>query len=186
MLLENPVILPKYETTSKWTLLTKLWSQGSVSFTEESDGWRIKEHIGNTETFSLRRDFITKNRYTDVDKFGLLGLSLLNLNDRSVFITEGVSDYFTTKILLGKNVLGVTQLGGSQIAKKIIISLFHHATIIADNDITGLLNAQRWKSFLNNYNIASKIWQPSIGKDITDEFLFNYKFSLNSDGAVQF
>lgn len=184
MLMQEPITfnVPRKQVF-KWTILSDLWKDNSITFSQEVDGWRIREVLEGTELFSLRRDYITNNRYTDTDLLGLLGVSLLNLNERSVFITEGVSDYFTAKLLLPKcNVLGVTQLGGSKNAKKMLISLFNEVTILADNDVAGLANANRWSLFLSEYGIKTNMWQSSIGKDITDEFIFN----LRLGDTVQF
>ena len=59
--------------------------------------------------FSMARSITSHQRNTKVDKYGILGVSLLNLKDTSVILTEGVSDFFTAKILCpDRNVLGVT------------------------------------------------------------------------------
>ena len=61
--------------------------------------WKITETLNGEPIFVLMRDKMLKNRYTDVDKYGLLGLSIINPKDRSVILTEGVSDYFSAKFL---------------------------------------------------------------------------------------
>lgn len=168
-------------TVSKWEVLRALWNslpESSLEFTIDNLGWRIEEHIEDDKVFSLRRDVVTQRRYTDIDKYGLLGLSLINPQDTTVAITEGVSDYISTKLLKpNTNVLGVTTLGGSALAKKILVSIFDRFVVIADNDETGVSNAMRWKKFLESYNKKVKIWKTSNSrfKDITDQFLFNLR-----------
>ena len=90
-----------------------------------------------------------------------------------------MSDYFTAKLLCpDRNVLGITTLGGSTNAKKIILSLFDSVLICADNDATGMLNATKWKRFLTSYNKSASVFLPPQGKkDITDAFVFNLKLA---------
>lgn len=190
MIIKDPIeFKPTVPLTShKWNILRDLWSQTgiqSLTFTFDPEGWCIAEIIDNVTTFRLRRDPVTLNRYTDVDIFGLLGLSLLDLSNDTVFITEGVSDYISAKLCLpNENVLGVTQLGGSAFAKQILISLFTNIVIIADHDPAGMTAAIKWKSLFASHSIPSKVWQTSTSqfKDFTDEFLFNLKI----DNTVQF
>lgn len=178
---------------SKWEVLRMLWNHfyvdNSLHFNLDEKGWRIQESFqGEEEFFSLRRDVISLRRYTDKDEYGLLGLSLINPQSRTCAITEGVSDYITLKLLKpNSNVLGVTTLGGSSIARKILISLFDNIIIIADNDETGLKNASKWRKFLVSYGKKVKLWRTTNPrfKDITDQFLFNLRIDsshLEMDG----
>lgn len=184
MIVDSPIAFrPTISLSShKWNILKDLWSQTnnkSLTFTIEPEGWYIREFIDEVPIFQLRRDCVNFNRYTDLDTFGLLGLSLLNLNDKTCFITEGVSDYISAKLCLpNRNVLGVTNLGGSLNARKILVSLFDEVTICADKDKTGLTVAFfKWKTLFDRYGIKSKVWTTSSPtlKDFTDEFLFNLK-----------
>lgn len=182
-------------SASKWEVLRRLWNHfyadSSLHFNIDEKGWRLQESFqGEEEFFSLRRDVISLRRYTDKDEYGLLGLSLINPQSRTCAITEGVSDYVTLKILKPhSNVLGVTTLGGSSIARKILISLFDNIIIIADNDETGLKNASKWRQFLVSYGKKVKLWRtinPRF-KDITDQFLFNLRIDplhLEMDGLT--
>lgn len=156
-----------------------MWSHNNPSFVSDGFSWKIEEVLEGESVFSMTRSFVTLQRLTDHDKYGLLGVSLLNLSDSSVIITEGVSDYFTAKILCpDRNVLGVTTLGGSSAARKILLSLFNSFCICADNDATGLRNATNWKQFLQRYNKSVTIFTPPAGfKDITDSFIFNLKLA---------
>lgn len=140
--------------------------------------WKIEERIGGNVSFELIRDKITKNRYTNIDEYGLLGLSVINPSDRSVILTEGVSDYFSARFLCpNKNVLGVTTLGGSRIAKIILVNMFDTFCICSDNDTkgernTGFTNSNRFKSFLESYGKKVYIYIPqSPYKDISDNLI---------------
>jgi len=184
-LITSPISFPQVPPTlPKWEVLMLLFNRSDpstspITFTRPIEGWRIREVINNTEVFNLRRDTVTMQRYTDTDLFGLLGTSLLNVNDDHCYLTEGVSDYITAKLLMpDKNVLGVTTLGGKPLARRIIISLFKRCTIITDNDATGQKNALSFKNFLNSKGVKVRIWHPDGNlKDLTDAFLFNYKIS---------
>lgn len=180
----NPSLLNQH----KWNILRTLWEttgNKSLTFTFEPEGWFIRESIDTVPVFQLRRDCINLNRYTDLDTFGLLGLSLINLKDSSCIIVEGVSDYISAKLCMpDKNILGVTQLGGSHNAKQILVSMFDNIIICSDNDTAGLNSAFKWKTLFDKFNIKSTIWQPSFKqfKDLTDEFLFNLKLYQEQDG----
>ena len=149
--------------------------------------WKITETLNGEPIFVLMRDKMLKNRYTDVDKYGLLGLSIINPKDRSVILTEGVSDYFSAKFLCpDRNVLGVTTLGGSRIAKMLLVNMFDTFCICSDNDTkgernTGFTNAGRFKSFLESYGKKIYIFIPASGyKDVSDN-LFG-KIKCNGQG----
>lgn len=159
-----------------------------IDFTETSnldDGrmWQIREFVGE-ESFVMQRSMIKGHRNTIKDLYGLIGLSSINPKDTSVILTEGVSDYFTAKLLEPKrNVLGVTTLSGSTTAKKILINLFDNFLICADNDATsskntGVSNAYNLKKFLESFGKSVTIFTPQVGfKDITDNFVFNLKLN---------
>ena len=107
-----------------------------------------------------------------------MGLSAIDRTDRAVILTEGVSDYFTAKILCPEsNVLGVTTLTGSHAAKAILVNLFDTFTICTDNDTgkernTGYTNSSRFREFLESYGKTVNIFLPSDGyKDISDNFV---------------
>lgn len=140
--------------------------------------WRIKEDVGGVPAFEMVRDKMQYRRYTNVDRYGLLGLSQINLSDRRVILTEGVSDYFTAKRLCPeRNVLGVTTLSGSRVAKAVLVNLFDEFTICADNDAaavrnTGTANADRFRAFLESYGKRVVVFVPKDGyKDISDNFI---------------
>lgn len=137
--------------------------------------WKIQEKIGSDVVFELFRDKMLRNRYTNVDKYGLLGMSIINPKDRSVVLTEGVSDYFTARFLCpNRNVLGVTTLGGNKTAKTILVNMFDEFCICSDNDTkgernTGYTNSSRFKSFLESYGKKVYVFLPqSDCKDISD------------------
>lgn len=184
-------LVPSINPSSfRWEVLKDLWSQrsfNSIKFTFNLDSWYIQESIEGIETYCMSRSCISLDRSTHCDKFGLLGLSLLNLQDSTCIITEGVSDYFSTKLCFpNRNVLGVTNLGGSENAKKIIVSLFDEVEIIADKDRAGLNNAVfKWKTLFVSNGIKSSIYIPeSSFKDITEEVIFNIKLNYASNNHV--
>lgn len=124
----------------------------------------------------MRRDIVSNRRYTDIDLYGLFGLSRINPHDTHCYITEGVSDGISAMLLLpSKNVLAITNLGGSQTARKIIISLFDSVTIIHDNDQAGRQGLQRWTSFLRSFNIKVDSWTPDGCKDLTEALIKSYR-----------
>lgn len=167
---------------SNWEILQYLWDsvakQASINFYDKDYKWYIDEYIDGVHSFTMERDRFTNQRNTILDEFGLLGLSTIDLNQKSVILTEGVSDFFSVKLLLPyRNVLGVTTLGGSKNAKALLVNLFDSFLICTDNDSTGLKNASNWKHFLEGYNKQVNIFSPPTGKDITDTFVFNLKLN---------
>lgn len=165
-----------------WDILSDI-NDTSISFTSFLDvkkgfAWRITERMDSEVVFDLVRDKMKMNRYTNIDKYGLLGLSNINTHDRRVILTEGVSDYFTAKHLCpGNNVLGVTTLGGSKVARAILVNMFDEFIICSDNDSkaarnTGVTNSAKFRTFLENYNKKVYIFLPADSyKDISDNFI---------------
>lgn len=171
---------------NSWDILIELYSNRypSIKFefkqTETELVREIEESLDNEVVFNLTRNVLTDRRITHVDKYGLLGLSLINPLDDKVILTEGVSDYFTAKLLCPQNnVLGVTTLGGSDNAKRILINLFNKFIICSDNDFgakknTGVNNSQNWRNFLTTYNKSVNIFLPELScKDITENLIRN-------------
>lgn len=177
--------------------------QLSVSYFNAVPHWTISEvlpvfpsdsNMAQTESalqFILHRNQATAQRITESDSLGLVGFSSLNLKDTRVYLTEGVSDFLTMKLLHpNMNVLGLTTLSGSVKAKKVLCSLFDSFCIISDNDNsathhaevsvnTGVSNAIRLRKFLLSHGKQVKIKLPSTGfKDITEEFLFEVLSSV--------
>jgi len=179
--------VPIDSTAHNWDNLLKLYNTlnkvPTIEFSAYLDArkgfvWRIRETMDDECIFELIRDKVLKNRYTNIDKYGLLGLSIINPLDRSVILTEGVSDYFSAKFLCpDRNVLGVTTLGGSKIAKTILVNMFDEFCICSDNDTkgernTGFTNANKFKQFLEEYNKRVYIFIPVTGyKDVSDNLM---------------
>lgn len=179
-----------------WDTLLCLWNinnpENDIHFSEYEHpdfgiSWSIREQLKSGE-FWMTRSKVTNMRNTIKDDFGLLGLSLINPKDDKVILTEGVSDYFTAKLLCPQNnVLGVTTLGGSTNAKKILLNLFNKFIICSDNDVkgsinTGLNNAQNWKKFLSSFGKSVSIFIPQTGcKDITENFIKILKLNADSN-----
>lgn len=172
-----------------WNVLSYLWtnlSSSSISFVQtfSSEGfiWDIREFVAYKD-FHLTRNCISLQRITISDPFGLIGLSLVNPRSDFVVITEGVSDFFTVKLLLPSvNVLGFTTLGGNSVARTLVLNLFNNIVYCADNDLgsnTGLNAAFRLKSFLEQYQKSVKIIQPVLGKDMSDNLIYNLSTYLS-------
>lgn len=178
-----------------WFTLQQLWSNlypnSPIQFTLSSTEFQISEAFvpqsfdtGNTLFssslfFILQRDLLTFQRKTLKDTYGILGLSLIDPSNSSVFITEGVSDYFTAKLLLpNSNVLAFTTLGGSSLSKTLVLSLFNSITLIQDNDSTGRSNSTNLSTFFKSYNKSVYIFSPPVYKDLSESFIQSLKFSL--------
>lgn len=165
-----------------WDILSSIY-KGPILFRTEVDVhkgfiWRIQEKFNDDVVFDMIRQKMTLKRYTNIDNYGLLGLSQINKKDRSVILTEGVSDYFTAKILCpDKNVLGVTTLTGSHVAKTILVNMFDFFTLCSDNDTnkdrnTGMTNSSRFRGFLEGYQKTVNVFLPADGfKDISDNYI---------------
>ena len=189
--IESPVAIDSKATN--WDNLITLYNSvnkvPSITFEHTLDihkgfVWKIRETIDGRCVFELMRDKMLKNRYTNVDEYGLLGLSIINPKDRSVILTEGVSDYFSAKFLCpDRNVLGVTTLGGSRIAKMILVNMFDEFCICSDNDTksernTGFTNSNRFKMFLEDYGKKIYIFIPASGyKDVSDNLFGKLKYN---------
>lgn len=167
----------------RWTLLERLYkdvdSDVFFRYDEEHMRWIIQEEMDGCVTFHLERDVITFQRYTDIDAWGVIGLSKVNLEDNSVLITEGVSDYLILKYLYPeRNVLGTTRLTGSNLSKYILVNLFKYVTLFSDNDSlasrnVGVEASEKLSGFLNSYNIKTNIVLLPT-KDILDYVYSSY------------
>lgn len=167
----------------RWSLLERLYKDADSDvffrYDEEHLRWIVQEEMDGCVTFHLERDVITFQRYTDIDAWGLIGLSKVDLNDRSVLITEGISDYLILKYLYPEmNVLGTTRLTGSNLSKYILVNLFSYVTLFSDNDSlssrnVGVEASEKLSGFLNSYNIQTNIVLLPT-KDILDYVYSSY------------
>lgn len=143
---------------------------------------RLPLSLGSADRISFwyTREVVGPYKFLSVDYFGLVGLSRLDLNDRSVIITEGVSDYLSAVMVYpGRNVLGFLTPGGSRKALRVVLSLFDDITYCADNDFasssgfnTGQRVGARVVHFFRQYGKSVRLWSPSYpNKDLTDEFM---------------
>lgn len=178
----------------QWNKLHQLWGgvRGGITvdsdYTRPSLAYRVIERLpsagGDQVSFWYSRDVGSRGKNTYIDRFGLVGLSLIDYNDRSVLITEGVSDYLSAKMIWPeRNVLGFTTLGGSRKARKIICSLFDQITYICDDDNhkgvvnTGLRAGGRVVQFYRRYGKDVRLLLPSVGyNDLTEEFMSKLRF----------
>lgn len=160
----------------EWDFLRANWHLSSPSLTseltDEGPVWRIAEQCGDY-SFEMVRNQFTMNRNTLRNDLGLIGFSLIDPKDTKVIVTEGVSDYFTAKLLCpDSNVLGFTSLGGSSAAKAIVLSLFDKIVYCADNDEAGLTAGMKVKAFLESYGKSVRIFTaPTPYKDITEALM---------------
>lgn len=175
------------EVRSEWGLLEDLVRLNPFkgpSFTTEDIRWVIKEKLEDFEFF-MERNKISNQRRTLKDPLGCIGFSVINHRDDRIYLTEGVSDYFTVKLTHpGLNVLGLTNLGGNRYTKAIIETLFRRICIVSDNDFnakqnTGLLNSQRIRNYYESRGCKCKVLLPEPGfKDITEQFISQIKLRL--------
>lgn len=173
----------------QWNKLLQLWGgvrdgiEVGPDFTRPSLAVRVVERLmsvgGERVSFWYSRDVGGAGKFTYVNSFGLVGLSALNLEDRSVIITEGVSDFLSAKmVFVDRNVLGFTSLGGSAGATQVISSLFDSILYVSDNDMgssglnTGVRAAGKVLSFYRDLGKSVRLLLPSVGfKDFTEEFM---------------
>lgn len=145
--------------------------------------YRVHEIIGSYE-FDMLRLQVSKRKITIKDDLGLVGVSSLDLNVNKCYLTEGVSDFIATKLILKNkirtsqrfdyacnNVLGVTKLSGNNTAKELLIGLFDEFVIITDNDNTGISNVSNFRQFLMSNGKKVEIMLPEAGnKDICQQY----------------
>lgn len=72
------------------------------------DAVDVVERIGKNVLFWYQREVFGPRRSTSIDRYGLIGLSALNLRSRQIVLTEGVSDFLSFKMCYPDlNVLGI-------------------------------------------------------------------------------
>lgn len=169
----------------QWYNLSNLWtalhpdSSIKVMSSTSPKAIDVIEYIGDKAIFWYSRDFVGSGRATTIDRYGLVGVSLVNPRDsRTVILTEGVSDFLTMKMCYPRlNVLGLTTLGGSTKAIKIVCSLFDRILMVCDNDSgkevnTGMLNGMRIKeTFTSVGKEVNLLYAESPNKDVTQQML---------------
>lgn len=160
----------------EWDWLLRLWADKypSVKFSldpvsQNGPVWHISESC-DSFYFDMVRSVLDAQRLTNRNDLGCIGFSLINPQDKKVIITEGVSDYFTVKLLCPQsNVLGFTTLGGTSASKAIVVSLFDSITYCADNDEAGLSAGMKVKAFFESYGKPVNVFTaPTPYKDVTE------------------
>lgn len=148
----------------------------------KSDAVEVVENVGSTSIFWYQRNIVGSRRITTIDRYGLIGLSTLNLKNRTICVTEGVSDFLTMKMCYPQyNVLGFTTLGGNIKSTKILLSLADHLVFICDNDMlkdknTGLSNGLSLKTFYEGKGKKVTLLLPNApNKDITQQIISQLK-----------
>lgn len=176
----------------QWLILEKIYNlvKSSQSWTEKvevgrplrDDAVDVVERIGKDVLFWYQRDVFGSRRSTSIDRYGLIGLSSLNLESRQIVLTEGVSDFLSFKMCYPNlNVLGFTTLGGNLKSTKIILSLSDELVFVSDNDFgkeknTGLINAMELKTYYEGRGKKVSVLFPTAPhKDITQQIMFELK-----------
>lgn len=146
------------------------------------DAVDVVERIGKNVLFWYQREVFGPRRSTSIDRYGLIGLSALNLRSRQIVLTEGVSDFLSFKMCYPDlNVLGFTTLGGNLKSTKILLTLSDELILISDNDFgkeknTGLINVMELKTYYESKGKKVSVLFPSAPhKDITQQIMFELK-----------
>lgn len=172
----------KLGTEKQWKGLKDKWEGmlkehpefGCIEFTEYhlNPAIEVMEKIEPTEQvpdgilFNFVRYFSDK-RLTNIDRLGFIGVSLTNLSDSRLFITEGVSDFLSLKIQYPHlNVWGKTKLNLSALQLAVIKANFRTVVIVTDNDATGLSKGYDLVRSLKRVRLETELVL-SINKDIT-------------------
>lgn len=118
-------------------------------------------------------------RFTEADQFGMVGVSTTNLEDKTLLVTEGVSDFLALKAIKPEwNVWGKTKLNLSKLQAHMIKNTFSRVIVIGDSDETGIKKALRNSQVLNRVGLTSKIYTPIRFKDLTLELYFDREETL--------
>lgn len=146
------------------------------------DAVDVVERIGKNVLFWYQREVFGPRRSTSIDRYGLIGLSALNLRSRQIVLTEGVSDFLSFKMCYPDlNVLGFTTLGGNLKSTKILLTLSDELILISDNDFgkeknTGMINVMELKTYYESKGKKVSVLFPSAPhKDITQQIMFELK-----------
>lgn len=146
------------------------------------DAVDVVERIGKNVLFWYQREVFGPRRSTSIDRYGLIGLSALNLRSRQIVLTEGVSDFLSFKMCYPDlNVLGFTTLGGNLKSTKILLTISDELILISDNDFgkeknTGLINVMELKTYYESKGKKVSVLFPSAPhKDITQQIMFELK-----------
>lgn len=162
---------------------TQSWTgKVEVGHPFRDDAVDVVERIGKNVLFWYQREVFGLRRSTSIDRYGLIGLSALNLQSRQIVLTEGVSDFLSFKMCYPNlNVLGFTTLGGNLKSTKILLTLSDELILISDNDFgkeknTGLINAMELKTYYESKGKKVSVLFPSAPhKDITQQIMFELK-----------
>jgi hypothetical protein len=159
-------------TQSRWLSLFNYYSshfpnstlQCNIVYHANEPLFEIKEtsKLSSTLLFHFTRSAVTLQRRTLTNLFSIVGLTTLSSFDK-VFVTEGVSDFLALKCMTTLQVIGITNLKGSPLARQ-ALSLFSSLVFIADNDSPGISTVSYYKSQFPN----SKVFIPT-NKDISED-----------------
>ena len=159
-------------TKQQWLWLKERWEKleiPSIHLEQEmiNPGIKVTEtDIESGVIFQLTRYFSGK-RITDVDKLGFVGVTTTDLTNKTLIITEGISDFLSTKSQLPElNVWGKTKLSLSFLQQHAIKCMFNNVLVIADNDTTGIKKAFETQSRLTRAGVHTDVFLPR-NKDIT-------------------
>lgn len=139
--------------------------------------WVLSEVVDHIAFFRMTRSRLFLDRKVQADRYGIIGMSLVDPTIRDLIITEGVSDFVSVKSVFPDcNVIGFTKLGGTVLARSIAMSIADHIIVCSDNDQmkdrnTGLQNALKMRDGFRSYGIKCEIFLPDT-KDVS-ELLIN-------------
>jgi 5S rRNA maturation endonuclease (ribonuclease M5) len=159
-------------TEVQWSRLLEWYNGDDSVYLRKSDtikpGVRVVERFNEKIVYDYTRYF-DNTRETHSDLCGLVGLSLCDFSNKTIFLTEGVSDFLTVKHFLPEcNVVGRTRPSFSRKQVSVLNALFDNVNLIIDNDDTGRRIAASLIKVLNNV----KLIKPDYPyKDITEQFL---------------
>lgn len=156
----------------QWMWLTTLTIPSTVTLAEDNlrQQVRLTEMYQDICIFDMWRRF-NGGRETIVDRLGFLGVSTTDLNKKTLFITEGVSDFITTKAFnMDLNVWGKTKLSMSELQLHVVKSLFRKVVVVADNDTTGINKSFQTKEKLEHVGVQCSIFIP-YHKDVTQDYM---------------
>jgi hypothetical protein len=164
-------------TIQQWDFLSMLTYPETILVRKELYGYTVHEQLEEVEFEYVKYNKGYKSCKKDL--LGFIGFSAINLQDKAVVITEGVSDYLSVKACNPHlNVIGLLNLAGNVKARTFLISCFKNFVYIPDNDQPGLEAARKLKAFIAGYLPNSRfiLIKPEVGyKDITQQIFAKYK-----------
>jgi hypothetical protein len=177
--LSYPGVVKLRAGATQWDFITAIIGgrYPSLTVAKELYGYSLIEQL---EEISF--EFVKYNKgfkSTKYDQLGFVGFSLINLEDPTIVMTEGVSDYLSVKACNPHlNVIGLLNLAGNRLARTFLVSCFRNFVYIHDNDAPGIQAARRLESFLREQVSGAQVIliKPNLGyKDAAEQIFTDYK-----------